>query len=172
MKNVTPIGGPLNKNAIEELGLDENQVAGINDALKDEGKRMHERLAAQAARLLPDKTPEQLAGMNDLEITYALMPHLVGDLEALQKLPLEDRKAIQTGKKHFVNYLPRSSNLVRIAHDFYEERQKTYDNLAPHLSEEQEEKLKEKYFATGTFIFPGGASFGIGPLSEDDFQDE
>jgi gas vesicle protein len=172
MKNVTPIGGPLNENAVKELGLDENQVAGINDVLKGEGERMHKRLADWAAGLLTKKTPEEIAAMSDLEISVAVMSYLKEDLDTLRKLPPEDQRAIQLGKKHFVNFLPKDSNLVRIARDLYEERRKTYESLASYIDEDEEKALKEKYFSTGTFIFPGGASYGIGPLSDEDFQEK
>ena len=131
---------------------------------------MHETLAQWANGLLENKTLEELRGMSDLDISTEIMPHIVDELKMIQKLDKEDAVAANLGEKHFVRFLPKDANLVAIAKSLYEEREKTYENLAAFLTEEQEKTMKEKYFATGTFIFPGGASYGVGPLDPEDFE--
>lgn len=170
-KNITPIGGPLNPLAIKELGLDENQVAGINAVLEDEGERMLKRLVEWAGEIVEDKTAEDFAGKSGLEISVAITPYVQADIKKLQKLSSQDQIAISLGRKHFVQFLPKDANLVRITRAFYEERQRTYSELAAYASEEQEKVIKKKYLASGTFIFPGGAGYGFGELKPEDFEE-
>jgi hypothetical protein len=169
-KRITVIGGPLNELAIEELELDENQVAGINELLKEEGKRMKKRLIEWAAKLSKDKTLEDVEKMTDLELAYSLGQHVTKELELLQKLSPEEKRTIHV-KNHFIKFLPKDGNLVGIVKTLYEERQKTYGGLAAYVSEEQEKAIKEKYVTSGTFIIPGAGSFGIGHLKPEDFEE-
>lgn len=171
MKRVTPIGGPLNEMAVKELDLDENQVADINEALKEEGRRMYKRLVEWADSILKDKSAEELMKMTDLEISMAIMPQIQGELELLRKEKPENIKAVQLGKKHFVKMLPKDAKMTRIVKALYEERQKTYLDITSLLSQEQEKKLKDEYLQSGTFVFPGNAGYGMGQLTPEDFEE-
>jgi hypothetical protein len=171
MRRITPIGGPLNDVVVKELGLDENQVAGINGALKEEGKRMHAHLAQWADKYLSDKNLEQLMKMTDLEISVAIMPLIKEERELLAKRNPEDIKAMQLGEKHFIKLLPKDSKMREIVKSFYEERQKTYENMIPYLSPEEEKAVKEKYIQSATFMFPGNAGYGTGHLTPEDFEE-
>lgn len=170
-KRITPIGGPLNKLAIKELDLDENQVASINDVLEEEGTRMMARLAEWAGEIVEDKTAEDFEGKSGLEISVAIMPCIRADMEHLSKLSAKDQRATALGRKHFVHFLPRDANLVRIVRTLHEERRKTYSKLGAFLTEEQERVMKKKYLQSGTFIFPGGASYGVGELKPEDLEE-
>lgn len=169
LRNVTIVGGPLNGLATKELNLDENQVAGINELLKDEAKRMRARVLEWAAEFIKDKTPEELAQLSDLKLGYALGSHVTEEIEILQKLKPEDRRTIHV-KNHFVKFLPKDGKLVKIVRTLHEERLKTYGGLGAFVNEEQEKTLKEKYITNGTFIFPGIGSFGIGTLDPEDLE--
>jgi len=170
MKKITVVGGPLNDIAVKELELDENQVAGINELLKEEEVRMRKHILGWAAGFIKDKTAEELAQMSNIKLGYALGSHVTEELEILQKLKPEDRRTLHI-KNHFVKFLPKDGKLVSIVKKLYEERQKTYEGLAAYVGEEQEKTFKEKYFRSGTFIFPGLGSFGIGHLTPEDFEE-
>ncbi len=168
-KRITPVGGPLNPLAVKELGLDEGQVAGINDLLKDEAGRMRKRLLEWAAELIEGKTAEELGQLSELKLAYEVGRHVSDEIEQVQKLKPEQLRTLHI-ENHFIKFLPKDAKLVRIARSLYEERKKTYGGLAAYLSEEQEKTFKEKYFQSGTFVFPHMGSFGIGNLTDEDFQ--
>jgi len=170
MKRLTAIGGPLNDYAVKELGLDENSVADVNRALKDEGQRMHKRLAEWAAGFVEEKTHEELLKMSDLQISTTIMPYIAEELGMLRKMDPEDQRAMQFGEKHFVTFLPKDSKMTKIVKMLYEERMKTYETFPRYLSEEQEKVMKDKYIQSGTFVFPGGAGYGMGQLSPEDLE--
>jgi len=169
IQRITPVGGPLNQLAIKELGLDEGQVEGINDLLKDEASRMRSRLLEWASGFIKDKTTEELSQLSDLKLAYEIGRHVSDEIEQLQKLKPEVQRTIHT-ENHFVKFLPKDAKLAKIARSLYEERKKTYGGLAAYLSEEEEKAIKEKYLQSGTFIFPGAGSFGIGHLTDEDFE--
>jgi hypothetical protein len=169
-ERITPVGGPLNQLAIKELGLDEGQVEGINDLLKDEAARMRTRLLDWASGLIKDKTPGELGQLSDLKLAYEIGRCVSDEIEQVQKLKPEQLRTLHI-ENHFVKFLPKDAKLVKIARSLYEERKKTYGGLAAYLSEEQEKAFKDKYLQSGTFIFPGSGSFGIGKLSDEDFEE-
>ena len=168
-ERITPVGGPLNPVAVKELGLDESQVEGVNDLLKDEASRMRSRLLEWASGFIKDKTPEELGQLSDLKLAYEIGRHVSGEIEQLQKLKPEQLRTLHI-ENHFIKFLPKDAKLTKIARSLYEERKKTYGGLAAYLSEEQEKAFKEKYLQSGTFIFPGAGSFGIGHLTDEDFE--
>lgn len=168
-ERMTPVGGPLNQLAIKELGLDEGQVEGISDLLKDEASRMRARLLEWAAGLVEGKTAEELGQLSNLKLAYEIGRCVSDEIEQVHKLKPEQLRTLHI-ENHFVKFLPKDAKLVRIAKSLYEERKKTYGGLAAYLSEEQEKAFKDKYFQSGTFIFPGAGSFGIGKLSDEDFE--
>ena len=104
-----------------------------------------------------------------MKLGYALGSHVTEELEILQKLKPEDRRTIHV-KNHFVKFLPKDGKLAAIVRKLYEERRKTYEGLVAYVSEDQEKTLKDKYLTSGTFLFPGMGSFGIGHLKPEDFE--
>jgi hypothetical protein len=170
LQQISKIGEPLSNSAILDLGLDENQVANVNDVLKDEGKRMLERLREFAATLGDGKTVDDFKGMNGVEISAKIQQHFMDELMDLRKLPPEDQQAINTGKRHLIAYVPKDGNFYRIVKAFYEERMKTYDDLVVHMDEETMEKFKNTYLNNGDFIFPGPAGYGTGHINPEDFE--
>jgi hypothetical protein len=170
-RRVAKIGGKLSKKMIEDLGLDENQVANVNDVLKNEGERMTERLREFATTILDGTTVEDFGNMNGTEISIKLQSHFMDDLKQLATASEEDRVAFSTGDKSFIKFLPKDSNLVKITKFFYNERMETYDELAVHMDEETLSKFKKEYLGSGTFVFPGGANYGMGEIDPADFEE-
>ncbi|TET34226.1 MAG: hypothetical protein E3J72_14795 [Planctomycetota bacterium] len=174
MQRIALIGTPLTESAIKDLGLDKDQVANINDVLKDEGERMTERLRELAESLVEGKTVEDFKDMNGFQISVEIKPYFDDELKKLMSESAENLKAMQMGEKHIVNFLSKDSNLYKINKAFYKERQATYDELAVHMDQETLDKFKNKYFESGSFIFPGGttgAGYGTGKLTDEDFEE-
>ncbi len=171
LQRVNKIGDSLSETAIKDLGLNKEQVEDVNAVLKDEGERMTERLREFAAELVDGKTAEDFKDKNGVQISMEIQSYFMDDLKKLMALPPEKQAALQTGEKHVVEFLPKDSRLVRIIKVFYDERQATYRSLGSTMDEKTEAKFKEKYLQSGTFIFPGGAGYGMGELTEESFDE-
>ncbi|MHC4660868.1 MAG: hypothetical protein ACYS8W_04205 [Planctomycetota bacterium] len=170
LQRIAKIGEPLSEAMIKDLGLDENQAANVSDILKEEGARMLERLREFAATLDEGKTVGDFKGMSGVEISAKIQQHFMDELMKLRELPEEDQKAINSGEKHIVAFVPEDGTFYRILKVFYNERMATYDDLTVHMDEETLEKFKKKYLDNGDFIFPGPASYGTGHINPEDFE--
>lgn len=160
-----PVGGELPESAIGELSLNENQVSGINEALKNESERLKQVLAEFYRANSPAGADENLENVNASEILVKMLPKMMPDLLKAGQLSLKEQLQLVKGERSVLEWIPRDSFTARLAYELYKGRQKTYEKLALFLNEDSAKKFTGRYLLPNTFVFPGNFNLNFGEVN-------
>jgi hypothetical protein len=170
LKKITMVGGPLGDFPIKDLGLDNAQVEGVNEALKNEEERIRKRFAEIAEDAVPGRTRAELDAMDLTGLSSAMLPAILKEIAPLQNLNQSDIAAIQKGEKSVTEFLSKDGLFMRLGKAMFEERETTYKDVSRFLPDEKEKLLKEKYLKPGGFFIKPGFSFDMGKVTRETFE--
>jgi len=150
-------GEPVPQSAVDELGLSVPEKLALEDALKDEAKRMRSALrefAAEKKLTVPENA--------DLAAVVSIcLRACAGEFKKLQSsLTAEDLTALQTGKKQLSDVLGKDSVLVRLGGLLAGERAETLKLLERDMRRDVMEKLQRTYLRIDVFKFKMRAADG------------
>ena len=162
-QKILQVGQPLSEEAVKELDIDEITAARINELLKDEGDRANKALTEFCLNNLSNP-PENIIELTPQELILRLLPEISGEFNKLSQLSKEDKLALQKGEKDLLDFLPRDSRLMTLAHSLHQVRQETYRQLERELPEDKMEALRENYLPPNDFVFPGNLNLAFGKV--------
>ena len=150
-------GEPVPQKTADELGLSVPEKLALEDALKDEARRMESVLrgfAAEKKLTVPENA--------DLATVVGIcFRACAGEFKKLQgSLTAEDFTALQTGKKRLSDILGKDSVLVSLGRLLAGERAKTLKLLERDLRQDVMEKLRRTYLRVDVFKFKTRAADG------------
>jgi hypothetical protein len=169
-KRVTMVGGPMNDFVVKELGLDNAQAAGINEALKNEEERIRKRFAEIAADVVKDKTQSELEAMGLDGMSLQMLQILQKEVAPLMNQSRTEIIAFMKGEKSVTDYISKDTLYVRLGKAMFEERETTYRDVAPYLTGEKEKLFREKYLKPGGFYIKPGYSYEMGKVTRETFE--
>ncbi|MFH1422507.1 MAG: hypothetical protein ABIH42_07340 [Planctomycetota bacterium] len=163
--NVIIVGNEVPKSAIEEISLNPNQVAGINNALKTEVERFRQAIINFYNENCELSPSDNLGSLTTTAILTKMLPKMLPDFQELAKLSYEEQIKIFRGETSVLDYIPRDSFTMCLAYELYKERENTYKEILLFLNDEKKNKFTEKYLMQNVFIFPDNFNLNFGNVN-------
>lgn len=155
------VGEKLDEARAKTLGLDDLALLAANRAIENEEKRLTEILQRLYAENV--KNDADVYAMSAKELVLGLAMKMTPDIESLENLSPEARKKLESGATAIEDVLPKDAFLSRMAMEMHAARQKTYEELGRSLTPEQVEAIRKTTLGEGSFSWPGGVNFDLGP---------
>ena len=160
---ILKVGQPLSEEARKELEVDEATEARINGLLSDEAARITSALAQFCRENIPDP-PKDLSDWTSQALLGKIAPEMMQEMAKLGQLTQEDHLKIARGEKDLLDYLPRDSQVMKLAYAMHKVRRETYRQVERELPPEKMDTFKDKYLPPNDFLFPGNLNMAFGKI--------
>lgn len=169
MKRYVVFGEGLTDQAVEKLGLDEDERESVESAIAGEEQRLHAALDLYA------RETEGVEGPRPGESTPALLSRLLqasGIVESMTRFHEENPDAmnmLREGKISLAEILGEDSDAYRLLSALRENRRQTHEDVASILDPERALLFAEEIHPAGMYSFKGNLNLALmGPVTPED----